>query len=191
MHPHHTPTHSSRKRLAIVARVSTEDQEEYGTSLDDQEAKGKLLAQLRDYSVDDRSYTEGGHIYKGDESGSLPLAQRAIMRRLIADARARRFDAVCFTKIDRIARRLKYILEIWDALDDAGVTVLVIDPAIDTSTPIGRLIRNVLGSIAEFEHDTIVERTSGARRREIEAGAIYAPRGKYGYEYVRRDRARG
>jgi site-specific DNA recombinase len=177
--------------LAIVPRVSTEDQEEYGTSLDDQKAKGLLLGQLHDYTVDDRPYQEGGHIYSGDESGALPLAHRPIMRRLIADAQAHEFDAVCFTKIDRIARRLKYILEIWDALDEAGVTVLVIDPAIDTSTPIGRLIRNVLGSIAEFERDTIVERTQGGRRRTIMAGGLYLPHGKYGYTYTPMDRTAG
>src|SRR3954451_4957896 len=93
-----TPSHP-HKRLSIVARVSTEDQEQYGTSLDDQIAKGRLLAQLHDYTVDDRPYTEGGHIYSGDESGTTPLAGRTIMRRLIADARAHKFDAVCFAKI--------------------------------------------------------------------------------------------
>src|SRR2546423_1830327 len=189
MHPHHNATRITSKRLAIVARVSTEDQEQYGTSLDDQIAKGRLIAQLHDYTVDDRPYTEGGHVYSGDESGTTPLAGRAIMRRLIADAKAHKFDAVCFTKIDRIARRLKYILEIWDALDDAGVTVLVIDPAIDTSTPIGRLIRNVLGSIAEFERDTFLDRSMGGKRRKIARGEHFLPNGKYGYTYTRIDHA--
>jgi DNA invertase Pin-like site-specific DNA recombinase len=55
--------------------------------------------------------------------------------------RGRRFDAVCFHKIDRIARRLKYILDIWDQLDEAGVTVYIIEPAIDTSDMMGRLMR--------------------------------------------------
>ena len=141
MHPHSSGQRPSHKRLAIVARVSTSDQEEHGTSLDDQIAKGRLVAQLHDYTVDDRPYDQGGHVYSGDESGALPLAQRPILQRLLADARAHAFDAVCFTKIDRIARRLKFILEVWDALDEAGIAVLVIDPAIDTRTPIGRLIR--------------------------------------------------
>jgi DNA invertase Pin-like site-specific DNA recombinase len=55
---------------------------------------------------------------------------------------------VCFTTIDRSARRLKYFLEIWDALDEAGTVVHVIEPTIDTSTHIGRHIRTILGSIA-------------------------------------------
>ena len=73
-----------------------------------------------------RGRTSG--VYCGDESGTLPLAHRTIMRRLIADARDRKFDAVCFHKIDRVARRLKYMLEIWDMFDEAGVAVHIIDP---------------------------------------------------------------
>jgi DNA invertase Pin-like site-specific DNA recombinase len=106
MHPHGNTTRHAHKRLAIVARVSTEDQEEYGTSLDDQKAKGLLLAQLHDYTVDDRPFDKGGHIYSGDESGRLPLTQPPIMRRLLDDAKARKFDAVAFYKLDRMARRL-------------------------------------------------------------------------------------
>jgi site-specific DNA recombinase len=138
MQPHSNTTRTTSKRLAIVARVSTHDQERYGTSLEDQARKGELLAQLHSlHVVDSRSY-------QGDESGALPLEARPIMQRLLADARARKFDAVCFHKIDRIARRLKYILEVWDALEQAGVTVYIIEPAIDTSDMMGRLLRNIL-----------------------------------------------
>jgi site-specific DNA recombinase len=141
MHPHHNAQHASRKRLAIVARVSTSDQERYGTSLEDQARKGELLAQLDGMEVVD------SRAYQGDESGALPLEARPIMQQVIAGARTRRFDAVCFHKIDRIARRLKYILDIWDQLDDAGVTVYIIEPAIDTSDMMGRLLRNVLARL--------------------------------------------
>jgi DNA invertase Pin-like site-specific DNA recombinase len=70
-------------RLAVVARVSTEEQERHGTSVDDQAKKGELLAQLHSMQVVD------SRAYQGDESGALPLEARPIMRRIIADARAR------------------------------------------------------------------------------------------------------
>jgi DNA invertase Pin-like site-specific DNA recombinase len=89
MHPHHNAQRPARKRLAIAARVSTEDQEQYDTSLDDQVAKGRLLAQLHDYTVDDRPYEDGGHVYSGDESGTLQLAHRPIMRRLLTVPKGR------------------------------------------------------------------------------------------------------
>jgi DNA invertase Pin-like site-specific DNA recombinase len=101
MPPHDTAPRTATKRLAVVGRVSSLDQERYGTSLDDQARKGALLAQLHGMEVVD------SRPYQGDESGALPLAARPIMQRLLADARARKFDIVCFHKIDRIARKLK------------------------------------------------------------------------------------
>src|SRR5438128_7995311 len=94
---------TSPKRPAIVARVSTEDQEQYGSSLDEQEAKCRLLAQLKDYTVDAQ------HVYRGDESGLLPLDERPIIQHVLADARAGAFGAIAFYKLDRMARRLKYM----------------------------------------------------------------------------------
>ncbi|HKC75415.1 MAG TPA: recombinase family protein [Chloroflexota bacterium] len=185
MHPHDNAARTSSRCLAVVARVSTEEQERYGTSLEEQAAKGEQYAQLRDMVVADSA------AYQGDESGTLPLHARPIMQRILADARARKFDAVVFRRLDRVARRTKYILEVWDALEDAGVAVHVIEPPIDTSTPEGRLIRNVLASAAEFERDLFMVRAASGRRGQVAAGAIYAPRGKYGYEYVKRDRGRG
>jgi site-specific DNA recombinase len=153
MHPHDNAARPASQRLAIVARVSTEEQERYGTSLEDQAGKGELYSQLHGMNVVDSAP------YQGDESGALPLRARPIMQRLLADARARKFDAVCFHKIDRIARRLKYMLEVWDALEEAGVTVHIIGPAVDSSHYMGRLLRNILGSIAEFEREMLLERT--------------------------------
>ena len=61
-------TSGGRGRLVRVARVSTLDQEQDGTSLDDQLEKGRLLAQMLDLTVVDDGQ------YAGDESGCLPLA---------------------------------------------------------------------------------------------------------------------
>lgn len=181
----HSQSTTQGKRLAIAARVSTEEQEEHGYSLDDQVDKGRHLAALYGYTVDER------HIYCGEEGGTLPLVQRPIMSRLLTAARAREFDAVCFTKIDRMSRRLKYMLELWDAFDAAGVTVHVIQESIDTSTPTGRLLRNVLGSIAEFERDTIAERTLTGRKRKLMRGELYLSAPMDGYTYTKGDKKAG
>jgi hypothetical protein len=52
----------------------------------------------------------------------------------------------------------------------------VIEPTIDTSTHIVRLIRNIVGSIAEFEGDTILNRTMAGRRRKLARGELSARR---------------
>lgn len=83
---------------------------------------------------------------------------------------AGRIGAVVVTKMDRLGRSLGMILRFWDECDAAGVRVIVTDQAIDTSTPSGRLQRNMLGALAEFEREIILERTATGIARARAAG---------------------
>ncbi len=73
------------------------------------------------------------------------------------------------TKLDRLARSVLHLTAMGAEFEALGVDLVVVDQAIDTSTPSGRLLFNVLGAIAEFERDLIRERTAAgvaaARRR--------------------------
>jgi DNA invertase Pin-like site-specific DNA recombinase len=68
-------------------------------------------------------------------------------------------DTLVITKLDRIGRSMANLIEVVQLLDGRGVDLIVLDQAIDTTTPAGRLMFHVIGAIAEFEHDLIVERT--------------------------------
>ena len=72
---------------------------------------------------------------------------------------ARKDDVVVVTKLDRLARSLSDLIEIVTALKDRGVGFRSLGESIDTTTPTGRLIFHVFGSLAEFERERIVERT--------------------------------
>ena len=67
-------------------------------------------------------------------------------------------DALVVTKLDRLARSVAHLVAIGERLDSKGVTLKVLDQAIDTSTPTGRLMFNMLGSIAQFERELMLER---------------------------------
>ena len=71
----------------------------------------------------------------------------------------RKGDVVVVTKLDRLARSLSDLIEIVTALKDRGVGFRSLGESIDTTTPTGRLIFHVFGSLAEFERERIVERT--------------------------------
>ena len=71
----------------------------------------------------------------------------------------RQDDVVVVTKLDRLARSLSDLIEIVTALKDRGVGFRSLGESIDTTTPTGRLIFHVFGSLAEFERERIVERT--------------------------------
>jgi DNA invertase Pin-like site-specific DNA recombinase len=71
---------------------------------------------------------------------------------------ARRGDEFVVKKIDRLARSVFDLLDIVKRLDTKGVALRVLDGAIDTSTPTGRLQLNLLSSIAQFEREVMLER---------------------------------
>lgn len=68
-------------------------------------------------------------------------------------------DTLVVCKLDRMARSLRELLNISADLEARGVNLQVLDQAIDTTTPAGRLLYQVLGSVAEFERSLAIERT--------------------------------
>ena len=67
-------------------------------------------------------------------------------------------DSFIVTKLDRLARSVPHLCEIGAKLEAKGVALKVLDQAIDTSTPTGRLMFNLLGAIAQFERELTRER---------------------------------
>ena len=71
---------------------------------------------------------------------------------------AREGDVLVITKIDRIARSVAHLCEIEAKLHAKGASLKVLTPQLDTSTPIGRLVFNMVGAIAQFEREIMLER---------------------------------
>lgn len=67
-------------------------------------------------------------------------------------------DTLVVTKLDRLARSVAHLLEILDALTDRGAALRILNMGIDTSTPTGKLMLTVLGGVAEFEREIMLER---------------------------------
>ena len=98
-------------------------------------------------------------------SGSL--RQRPELDRLLDQLRAG--DVVVVTKYDRLARSLRDLLDIVEAIQARGAGFRSLAEDIDTTTPAGRLVLHVFASIAQFEREQISERTKegleAARKR--------------------------
>ena len=81
----------------------------------------------------------------------------------------RKSDVVVVTKYDRLARSLRDLIEIVELIGERDAGFRSLGEDIDTTTPNGRLIFHIFGSIAEFERERIVERTreglAAARKR--------------------------
>jgi len=67
-------------------------------------------------------------------------------------------DQLLVTKLDRFARSLEHAIKLERCIAVKGASLVILDPAIDTSTPIGRLMFGMLGSIAQFEREIMLDR---------------------------------
>ncbi|SEA34373.1 Site-specific DNA recombinase [Desulfuromusa kysingii] len=67
-------------------------------------------------------------------------------------------DTVICTKMDRIARSTKHLLNIVDRLKQQNIAFKVLNINLDTATPTGKLMLTMLGAIAEFERELMLER---------------------------------
>jgi DNA invertase Pin-like site-specific DNA recombinase len=73
-------------------------------------------------------------------------------------ASLRKGDIVVVTKLDRLARSMADLMKIIEAIKAAGASLRVLAMGLDTSTATGKLMLNVLGSVAEFERELMLER---------------------------------
>ncbi|TNE69896.1 MAG: recombinase family protein [Rhodobacteraceae bacterium] len=67
-------------------------------------------------------------------------------------------DTLVVTKLDRLARSVAHLLELLGEIEAKGASLRILDMSIDTGTPNGRLMLNILGSVAQFEREIMLER---------------------------------
>jgi len=163
-------------KAALYTRVSTEEQALEGTSLESQ------LQQVREYCKHQGwqvvgEYNDPGFSGKNDDRPGL--------RQLLSEARNSIFDVVVVARLDRLSRKLRLLLELEEKLKENGISIHSVKDSIDTSTAIGRTVFQVLGLVAEWERDAIVERTRGGRLQRYKQGLWGPGNVLYGYSYDR------
>jgi DNA invertase Pin-like site-specific DNA recombinase len=161
-------------KVVLYCRVSTEEQAGSGVSLEVQEAKLRAYAELFDLEV------AAVVVDAGESAKSLkrPGLQRALT--MLDSGQA---DGICVTKLCRLTRSVSD----WQTLiqnyfsDKAGKQLLSVSDSIDTRSAAGRLVLNVLMSVAAWEREVICERTREALGHKI-ANHQRVGKVRYGYE---------
>ena len=82
-------------------------------------------------------------------------------------------DVLIITKLDRLARSMQDLLQIVKRLQKKKAQLKVIDQAIDTTTAEGRLMFNIIGSFAEFEHDIRKARQMDGIKKALNKGVAF------------------
>jgi DNA invertase Pin-like site-specific DNA recombinase len=103
-----------------------------------------------------------------EEKASGAKEDRPELARLLDHAR--KGDVLVVWKLDRLARSLKQLVLVLEDLGARGVGFRCLAPAIDTTTPEGRLLYSITGAFAEFEREIIRQRTRAGLKAALARG---------------------
>ncbi len=149
------------QKVAIYARVSTEEQASEGYSISAQLQTLRQYANLYNWEIVDEYVDEG--------ISGKNITGRPAMQRLVADVEQEKFQAVLVWKISRLSRNMLDTLTLLDKFEDYGVEFISYSENFDTSSPIGRLVVQLMASIAEMERNTLSENVKlGMKQRALE-----------------------
>jgi len=120
-------------------------------------ARSSTIDQVASIEAQERELRAAGceEVYI-EQVSSVDIAKREQFER--AFEFCRKGDALVCTKLDRLARSVPHLVEIQQRLETKGVALKILDMGLDTSTAQGRLMFNIVGSIAQFEREIMLER---------------------------------
>lgn len=141
-------------KAAIYCRISTQEQAVTAndrSSTDSQEDICRKWLEVKGYEL--------YKVYTDTKSGRS--TDRSELQKLLSECS--QFDIVVSTRLDRISRSIKDFQNLIELLDENEVTINFANEEIDTSTLMGKAMRNILMVFAEFESDMVSKRTSEQR----------------------------
>jgi site-specific DNA recombinase len=166
------------KKVAIYVRVSTEEQASEGYSISAQLQTLRQYAHLYGWQIAEEYVDEGisGKDIKG----------RPAMQRMILDVEKDKFQAVMVWKISRLSRNMLDTLVLLDKFEEYDVKFISYSENFDTSSPIGKLVVQLMASIAEMERNTLSENvklgmTQRAKEGSWNGGVIF------GYDSIEKE----
>lgn len=167
-------------RVVGYVRVSTDRQADHGLGLDVQEAAVRSWARAGRHRVVEVLRDEG-------RSGADGLVGRPGLARALSDIKEKRADAIVVYRLDRLARDLILQELLRAEILRAGGELHSTDPVEDLhlvetpDNPTGRLVRRILGAIAEYERDMIVLRMRAGKSAKLERRGYAHGRPPYGW----------
>jgi len=164
-------------KVALYARVSTDEQaKKY--SIPAQLDLLRNFAKVNNYEIF-KEYVDKG------ESGTI--SERPQLQELLNDARRGMFKIVLVYRIDRFFRNTRKLLNTVDELGKLGVSFKSVTEPFDTSNPTGNFMVSLLGSVAQLERDTFIQRSRMGTVKSAKSGNVLTGISLYGYRYNRKN----
>lgn len=163
------------KKACIYARVSTDEQVD-GYSIDEQIRMCKAAIEAKGW--------ECVKVYS-DPGISGRTMKRPGLQEMMAAIAAGEIEAVFVYKLDRLSRKIRDTLDIFeDIILEYDVALISLRETLDTSTPWGRASIGIISSISQLESETIAERTHMGRKAKVAKGGYAGGKPPYGYKAV-------
>lgn len=148
-------------KLVAYVRVSTDEQAREGVSLGMQESRIRAWCEAMDHEL--------VGVYR-DEGASAASLERPAFREVLEACESAGVDGLVVLKLDRMTRSGRDFYFLIDRFEQLDKAIVSVQDNLDTKSPSGRLVANIMVAVSQWERETISERTKDALHELREQG---------------------